>query len=162
LPARVREVVRNQPFDRVRERLEQLHRTWVGGALATGAARPLSRRAVRHFHRWWHDVCERVLRGGTTDRVDEIRLPSVTPVLRVHTRAERLDVAQWPHTLKLQSVTLLLRFLDRICICPALIDSGRTTCSRPFVRVRRQKYCSVACAQRERSRRWYRDNRKNT
>jgi hypothetical protein len=154
LPDRVREVLRNQPLDHVRERLEQLHRTRVGGVLATGAAGPLSRSGVQRFHRWWHDVCERVLSGGPTDRGDEIRLPLVMPVLRVYSRPERVDVAQWPHTLKLQSVALLLKFLGRISTCPALTDRGQAKCSRPFVRVRRQQHCSVTCAQRERSRRW--------
>jgi hypothetical protein len=159
LPKGVREALRNQPLDQVRARLEQLHRA-RGGVVATGSVGPLNRRAIQRFHRWWRDVCERVLSGAHTDRIDEIRLPPVTPVLRVYWRVERVDVARWPHTLKLQAVALLLKCRDRIRSCPAM--RGQTQCGRPFVRVRRQQHCSVTCAQRERSRKWYRDNRKKT
>lgn len=164
VPKGVREVLRTQPLDQARERLDQLHRARVGGVAGTGSVGRLNRRGVRRFHEWWRDVCRRVLNVQSVDRqtVDEMRLPPVTRMLRIHSRAELVDVARWPHTLKLQSVSLLLKFRDRIRICPALKTGGQGPCGRPFVRIRRQQHCSITCAQRERSRRWYRDNRKKT
>jgi len=160
----VRDALRNQPLQRVHEHLLKLHGANAGGVLATGPAGRISHRGAQRFHAWWRDVCQRVLNAAAGERIDDIRLPAVGQVLRVHGggRVERAYVARWPHTLKLQAVALLEQFRDRVATCPASTDRGQGRCGRPFVRVRRQRHCSVTCAQRERSRRWYRDNRKKT
>ena len=147
--------------DEIRRQLEELHRTNVGGVLAVGRGQSIAIGGIRRFRNWSRDLLKRVLQHSN-DSIDDIRLPPVTPVLRVYWRVERWDLARWPNTLRLRTAALIGQFKDRISVCNAWKEREQRRCGKLFVRVRRQQYCSSECAQRERSRRWYRDNRKKT
>jgi hypothetical protein len=61
--------------------------------------------------------------------------------------------AEWPDRFWLCVVALLERFGHRLYRCQ------QEGCGRLFLKTKRQTYCSAACSQRERSRKWYRRNR---
>ncbi len=93
--------------------------------------------------------------------------PSMPPIrVRIEARTQGVDVvafgsgqidsvhaAVWPDILWLAIIALLQEHGTKIRRCGA--RTGATRCGTLFLRSRRQTFCSKACSQRERARRWY-------
>jgi hypothetical protein len=117
--------------------------------------RPPTKSEVRKVHQWLRDVLETSRPSSVRQedlRSPHIGYPSIPSRPRRYFKGDDFTVVQAvaPEDLYHESICELLKqFGSRIARCEA------ETCSKLFIRIRRQRYCSESCSQQVRSKVWY-------
>lgn len=114
----------------------------------------VSRRRIRQFHKELNRGLTQLFPGDGSRAWER---QSWEPPMKAHRlglvsqhrHLWRTIVASWPDTTWVTTMSLLEEFGRRIYRCPSCPEG------RLFVKSKRQLYCSPACSQRARSKRWY-------